>query len=112
MKSVMKAWYSARDAYDIDPEKFAEAVAGDVYRRQLLGGIWCLCLLCTRRYGRGAFGSLLRNARMIYLPVIGIMLTITGVLVYVKQPFLDHSCLLYTSMWEWLNWNIYLQKQL
>ena len=53
----------------------------------LLGGIWCLCLLCTRRYGRGAFGSLLRNARMIYLPVIGIMLTITGVLVYVKQPF-------------------------
>ena len=28
MKSVMKAWYSARDAYDIDPEKFAEAVAG------------------------------------------------------------------------------------
>ena len=41
----------------------------------LLGGIWCLCLLCTRRYGRGAFGSLLRNARMLYLPVIGIMLT-------------------------------------
>lgn len=57
----------------------------------LLGGIWCLCLLCTRRYGRGAFGSLLRNARMLYLPVIGIMLTVTGVLVYVKQPFLDHS---------------------
>lgn len=28
MKSVMKAWYSARDAYDKDPEKFAEAVAG------------------------------------------------------------------------------------
>ena len=39
-----------------------------------LGGLWCLCLLCARRYGKGAFGSLVRNARKVYLPVLAVVL--------------------------------------
>ena len=56
-----------------------------------LGGIWCLCLLCVRRYGKGPAGSLLRNARTFYLPLLGVVLTVMGCLAYVKQPFVDNS---------------------
>ena len=56
-----------------------------------LGGLWCLCLLCTRRYGKGTFGSLVRNARKFYLPVLSVVLAAASFLVYTKQPFIDHS---------------------
>ena len=56
-----------------------------------LGGLWCLCLLCTRRYGKGAFGSLVRNARKFYLPVLSVVLAAASFLAYTKQPFIDHS---------------------
>ena len=56
-----------------------------------LGGLWCMCLLCTRRYGKGALGSLLRNSRKIYLPAIAAVLAAASFLVYTKQPFIDHS---------------------
>lgn len=56
-----------------------------------LGGLWCLCLLCTRRYGKGAFGSLIRNARKFYLPVLSVVLAAASFLAYTKQPFIDHS---------------------
>ena len=56
-----------------------------------LAGVWGLSWLCIRRYGRGALGSLVRNARRIYRPLIALVLLTCAGTAYAAQPFLDHS---------------------
>lgn len=56
-----------------------------------LAGIWLISYLCVRRYGKGAAGSILCNVRRIHRPVLAALLLGFAGLVYVKQPFLDHS---------------------
>ena len=57
----------------------------------LLMGLWLLSFLCVRQYGKGLFGSAVRNLRKAYLPVLAAVLTVSGYQVYDLQPFLDHS---------------------
>lgn len=56
-----------------------------------LAGAWCVSYLCLRRYGKGPLGSLLRNARRVYRPTLAAALLVCAGLLYVGQPFLDHS---------------------
>ena len=56
-----------------------------------LGGLWALSYLCVRRYGKGAFSSLARNSRRAYRPALALALLFSCGLVYVGQPFLNHS---------------------
>ncbi len=56
-----------------------------------LAGLWCLSYLCIRRYGKGLPGSLARNVRRIYRPLVAAALLACAAAAYVSQPFLDHS---------------------
>lgn len=56
-----------------------------------LAGVWGVSCLCLRRYGKGLLGSLLRNARRAYRPVLAAALLLCAGLLYAGQPFLDHS---------------------
>ncbi len=56
-----------------------------------LTGFWMFSCLCVRRYGKGAIGSLLCNIRRIYQPLFAAALLVCAVVLYVGQPFLDHS---------------------
>ncbi|MBU5626763.1 hypothetical protein KQI82_07525 [Oscillibacter sp. MSJ-2] len=57
----------------------------------LMGGAWLLSLLCVRQYGRGALGSFFRHARRSALPVLAAVLLCGGGLLWLWQPFSDHS---------------------
>lgn len=57
----------------------------------LLGGGWGLSLRCVRQYGKGVFGSFARHLRLIAIPVAAAVLIGCGALLWVKQPFVDHS---------------------
>lgn len=56
-----------------------------------LAGVWGMSCLCLRRYGKGLAGSFCRNARRIYRPALSAALLACAVLLYMSQPFLDHS---------------------
>ena len=56
-----------------------------------LAGIWALSCLCVRRYGKGALGSLARNARRVYRPAVALLLLACSGWAYAAQPFVDHS---------------------
>lgn len=56
-----------------------------------LSGLWCLSYLCIRRYGKGILGSLAQNSRRVYRPLLAALLLVCAGLLYVGQPFLDHS---------------------
>ncbi len=57
----------------------------------VLGGLWALSSLCTRRYGKGLFRSFAWNARRAYVPALAILLIICGVTAYAGQPFVNHA---------------------
>lgn len=57
----------------------------------VLAGVWGLSYLCVRQYGKGPVGSLLCNIRRVYRPILAVVLLVCGGLLYVKQPFVDHS---------------------
>lgn len=57
----------------------------------IFGGAWVLSQLCTRRYGKGVFGSLTRNLRKVALPITAIVLVVAGVTAYAQQPFVNHA---------------------
>ena len=56
-----------------------------------LAGLWGVSYLCVRRYGKGLIGSLSRNIRRVYRPFLAALLLLSGSLLYVYQPFVDHS---------------------
>ena len=56
-----------------------------------LAGVWVVSYLCVRRYGKGLIGSLLCNIRRAYRPLLAVILLLSGNLLYVHQPFVDHS---------------------
>ena len=56
-----------------------------------LAGLWVLSYLCVRRYGRGMIGSLFCNIRRVYRPMLAVALLVCGSLLYLHQPFVDHS---------------------
>lgn len=56
-----------------------------------LAGLWGVSYLCLRRYGRGPLGSLLCSVRRAYRPALAAALLVCAGLLYVGQPFLDHS---------------------
>ena len=57
----------------------------------VLAGVWVLSYLCVRRYGKGLVGSLLCNIRRAYRPALAVALLLCGGLLYLHQPFVDHS---------------------
>ena len=56
-----------------------------------LFGVWGLSCLCLCRYGKGLAGSFCRNARKVYRPMLSAVALSCAVLLYMGQPFLDHS---------------------
>ena len=56
-----------------------------------LAGVWAVSYLCTRRYGKGIFGSLARNARRLYRPAVALALLACSGTAYAAQPFIDNS---------------------
>lgn len=56
-----------------------------------LAGVWGLSYLYVRRYGKGMIGSLLCNIRRFYRPILAVGLIVCASLLYISQPFLDHS---------------------
>lgn len=56
-----------------------------------LAGVWAVSYLCIRRYGKGPLGSLFRNARRAYRPVIALLLLACSGTAYAAQPLVDHS---------------------
>ncbi len=63
-----------------------------------LAGVWGLSYLCIRQYGKGLFGSLARNLRRAYRPVIALLLLACSVAAYAAQPMVDQSNLDQTAM--------------
>lgn len=57
----------------------------------LLGGVWFLSLIFTRKYEKGIVGSMLCNIRKLYLPVIGVFLILMSVNHYINQPFYNNA---------------------
>lgn len=88
-------WVNPAITYLSDDFSITRILQSVLYNRLfwllLMSGLWCLSFLCVRRYGKGAFGSLVRNVRKFYLPVVALMLLAAGGLTYVGQPFVDHS---------------------
>lgn len=56
-----------------------------------LSGLWALSFLCIRRYGKGLPGSVSRNLRKVYIPMLAAVLACSSGVVYASQPFVDHS---------------------
>ena len=56
-----------------------------------LSGAWILSLLCTRKYGKGIFGSVVCNVKKWYLPVSGICLIVLSINHYGNQPFFNKA---------------------
>ena len=56
-----------------------------------LAGVWAVSYLCIRQYGKGFFGSLIRNMRRAYRPVIALALLACSGTAYAVQPLVDHS---------------------
>ena len=56
-----------------------------------LAGVWTISWLCIRQYGKGLLGSLARNVRRAYRPVIALALLACSTVAYAAQPFVDHS---------------------
>ena len=57
----------------------------------ILTGVWTVSYLCIRRYGKGLLGSLARNVRRVYRPVIALTLLACSGAAYAAQPFFDNS---------------------
>lgn len=57
----------------------------------LFAGLWICALLCVRANGKGLLGSLSRNLRKVYLPLLGLALLAGGAVLYLEQPYMDHA---------------------
>ncbi len=57
----------------------------------ILAGIWTVSYLCIRQYGKGVLGSLGRNVRRAYRPIITLTLLVCSGTAYAVQPLVDHS---------------------
>ena len=56
-----------------------------------LAGVWTVSYLCIRQYGKGVFGSLTRNVRRVYRPIIALALLVCSGTAYAAQPLVDSS---------------------
>ncbi|MCL2007344.1 MAG: hypothetical protein FWG77_04590, partial [Treponema sp.] len=56
-----------------------------------LTGAWIISLLCTRRYEKGIFASIIFNCRKRYLPVLGTLLLVLSLSLYRNQPFFNDA---------------------
>ena len=56
-----------------------------------LAGVWTVSYLCIRQYGKGVFGSLTRNVRRVYRPIIALALLVCSSTAYAAQPLVDSS---------------------
>ena len=56
-----------------------------------LTGLYIISWLCVRRYGRGLFGSLLKNGKKFYKPIVGIACIVLAVNMYITQPFVSRA---------------------
>ena len=54
-------------------------------------GIWMVSYLCVRRYGKSILGSLRFSLRSAFPPVMAVILGVSSVVVYAKQPMVDDS---------------------
>lgn len=52
----------------------------------MLGGAWLIGLLCVRTYGKGLFGSLFRNSRRVYIPLIAVAMISGACYAFINQP--------------------------
>lgn len=76
----------------------------------ILLGCYFFCLLCIRKYGKNLFGSIKKNIKQIYLPIISILLILFGYFVYLNQPYIDHSSIDYVEEFETINENLFLKN--
>ncbi|MCL2066955.1 MAG: hypothetical protein FWG99_05780 [Treponema sp.] len=56
-----------------------------------LTGSWIISLLCTRRYEKGIFGSLVYNSKKWYVPLLGALLLLFSINHYRNQPFFNKA---------------------
>ncbi|MCL2044478.1 MAG: hypothetical protein FWG89_10105 [Treponema sp.] len=56
-----------------------------------LTGTWVISLLCTRKYEKSIFGSLICNSKKWYLPVLGVCLVGLSINHYRNQPFFNNA---------------------
>ena len=66
-------------------------IYGRVFWLLMLGGIWLVSLMFTRKYEKGAFGSLPFNIKKFYLPIAGAALILLSVNHYRSQPFYNNA---------------------
>lgn len=57
----------------------------------LSSAIWLMGLLCSWRYGRNIFGSLICNTRRVWAPVLLIAAIALSYACYAGEPYFDHS---------------------
>ena len=56
-----------------------------------LTGTWVISLLCTRKYEKGIFGSLVYNSKKWYLPLWGALFLLLSINHYRNQPFFNNA---------------------
>lgn len=52
----------------------------------MFGGLWLIGLLSVRTYGKGLFGSIFRNSRRIYIPLLAVAMISGGCYAFINQP--------------------------
>ncbi|ASA25689.1 hypothetical protein [Paenibacillus donghaensis] len=57
----------------------------------VLMGLWLVSVLFIRRYGKGIIGSLARNGRKLYLPMLAVVFFAGGAHTYISQPYINNS---------------------
>lgn len=57
----------------------------------LSAGIWVFSLLCIRQYQKSLPGSFVCGLKRVYLPLISALLLCTGAILWIWQPFINHS---------------------
>lgn len=57
----------------------------------LAAGIWLFALLCIRKYQKNLVLSFLRGIRKLYIPILSAAFFVSGALLWIGQPFVDHG---------------------
>ncbi|MDE7313211.1 MAG: hypothetical protein K2N87_16585 [Eubacterium sp.] len=54
-------------------------------------GLWFAAMLCVRKYEKNLAVSFLRGLRKAYLPVLAALFAVSGAVLWIYQPFIDHE---------------------
>lgn len=57
----------------------------------LLAGLWLFSVLCIRRYESGLLRSFAQNLKTVSLPILSVSLLLSGSVLRVNQPYMDHE---------------------